>query len=159
MTLYNYIKVYKMKIYTILALLPLASSTLLSGPFGDGKFLSHPTLQGEPPCPTGQYNALVVSSLGDSVENHDGTQYVVQCKSCSTGTFKVDVDGKGGYTEIISGLSGAHSVFNREECCYNSEHPVCIEQIREYKRGCQSTGAYEASTNEAGFGTDSTCTA
>lgn len=146
-----------MKLFTILALLPLASSTLLAGPFGDGKFLSHPTLQGEPPCSSGQYNALVITGGGDAVENHDGTDYVVQCKSCDTGVFKQDSDGKAGYTEIVSGLAGAHAVFNREECCYNSEHPVCIEQIREYKRACQTTGEYETTTNEAGFGTDSTC--
>lgn len=146
-----------MKLLAILALLPLASSTLLSGPFGDGKFLSHPTLQGEPPCASGEYNTLVITAGGDAIENHDGIQYVVQCKACDTGVFKVDSDGKAGYTEIVSGLSGAHVVFNREECCYNSEHPVCIEQMREYKRACQSTGAYDASTNEAGFGTDSTC--
>lgn len=146
-----------MKLLSILAILPIASSTLLSGPFGDGKFLSHPTIQAESPCPAGQYNALVLSDTGDAVENHDGSQFVVQCKSCDKATFMVDVDGKGGYTEIISGLLGDSSVFNREECCYNSEDPVCIEQIREYKRACQTTGEYVETTNDAGFGPASSC--
>lgn len=150
-----------MKLFTILALLPLASSTLLAGPFGDGKFLSHPTLQGEAPCSAGEYNALVLTAGADAVENYDavGDLYVVQCKACSTATFKEDSAGKAGYTEIVAGLAGVHSVFNREECCYNSENPVCIEQIREYKRACQSTGAYEETTNAKGFGTESACDA
>ena len=142
-----------MKLFTILALLPLASSTLLSGPRGDGKFLAHPTLI-EAPCAAGWYNSLEVNDNKDGVKNHDGTDYVLNCKTCDVGTFMYD---DGGYSQIIKDLAGDAAIFHRQECCYNSEHPVCIEQIIEYKRACQSTGAYDASTNEAGFGTDSTC--
>jgi hypothetical protein len=151
MTLYNYIRVYKMKLFTILALLPLASSTLLAGPRGDGKFLSHPTLI-EAPCSAGEYNSLEVDGTG--VKNYVGTDYVLNCKSCDVGTFMNDA---GGYAQIIKDLTGAADVFHRQECCYNSEDPVCIEQIREYKRACQSTGPYAETTNDAGFGPSSVC--
>lgn len=142
-----------MKLFAILALLPLASSTLLSGPRGDGKFLSHPTLI-EAPCAAGQYNSLEVDGTG--VKNHNGADYVLNCKSCDVGKFMTDA---GGYAQIIKDLDGDASVFHRQECCYNSEEPVCIEQIREYKRGCQSTGPYAETTNDAGFGPSSVCAA
>ena len=142
-----------MKLFTILALLPLASSTLLSGPRGDGKFLSHPTLI-EAPCADGEYNSLEVNDGGDGVKNHDGSEYVLNCKPCDVGTFMNDA---GGYAQIIKDLVGDAAVFHRQECCYNSGEPVCIEQIREYKRGCQSTGPYAETTNDAGFGPSSVC--
>jgi hypothetical protein len=151
MTLYNYIMVYKMKLFALLALLPLASSTLLLGPRGDGKFLSHPTLI-EAPCAAGEYNSLEVDV--DGVKNYVGSEYVLNCKSCDVDTFMTDA---GGYAQIIKDLVGDATVFHRPECCYNSEEPVCIEQIREYKRGCQSTGPYVETSNDAGFGPDSAC--
>ena len=142
-----------MKLFAILALLPLASSTLLEGPRGDGKFLAHPTLI-EAPCVAGQYNSLEVNLDSDGVKNYVGSEYVLNCKSCDVDTFMTDA---GGYAQIIKDLAGDASVFHRQECCYNSEHPVCIEQIREYKRGCQATGPYDESTNTAGFGPVSEC--
>ena len=142
-----------MKLFAILALLPLASSTLLEGPRGDGKFLAHPTLI-EAPCVAGQYNSLEVNENKDGVKNHDGTDYVLNCKTCDVGTFMYD---DGGYSHIIKDLVGDAAIFHRQECCYNSEHPVCIEQIREYKRGCQTTGPYDEIANTAGFGPASAC--
>ena len=152
-----------MRLILLITLVVGSQSSLLDGPFGDGKFLAHPTLSMLDPCSTGYFNALELSSDGTQVLNHDGAQYVTRCKLCGDlfgkPKFLNDPTGtKAGYADIISTLTGTHSVFNREECCYNSEHRACIEQIREYKRGCQSTGAYVLSTNQAGHGPQSSCT-
>tara|TARA_B100000925_G_scaffold276895_1_gene244392 strand:+ start:310 stop:789 length:480 start_codon:yes stop_codon:yes gene_type:complete len=151
-----------MKLLLLFASIIGTQSSLLDGPFNDGRFLAHPTLSMLDPCDPGYFNALELSDDGTQVKNHDGSKYVTNCKLCSTdfgkAKFLSDPSGtKAGYSDIISGLTGNHAVFNREECCYNSENPICIEQIREYKRGCQSTGAYASGTNDAGHGPASSC--
>lgn len=146
-----------MRLILFTLLIVSARSSLLDGAFGDGKFLSHPTLIQNPPCETaGEYNKLELDGSG-GIKNHDGSQYVVNCVACDKAAFLTPDSGGAGYGHIISGLTGASEVFNRAECCYNSEHAVCIEQMREYMRGCTTTGTYEASTNDAGHGPLSTC--
>ena len=151
-----------MRLILLITLIVGSHSSLLDGPFGDGKFLAHPTLSLLDPCPVGYFNTLELSVDGTQVLNHDGTQYVTSCKLCSNvfgkAKFLNDPTGtKAGYADIISTLTGDHTVFNRAECCYDSEHAVCIEQIREYKRGCQSTGTYALGSNDAGHGPESSC--
>jgi hypothetical protein len=143
-------------------LLMFSNASLLDGPYGDGKFLAHPTVSALDPCPVGQFNALVVDVAGTGVANHDGAAFIAQCKSCDAtyGKVKFMTDSTGdkaGYQDVIVGLVGDAAVFNREECCYNSNNVICIEQLREYNRACSQTGEYVVSTNEAGYGTSSTC--
>ena len=118
-----------MKYFIIFLLAQAAYADFFSGPHGDGKFLANPQYATLSPCAAGEYNSLELAANG-TLLNWDGSTYVTQCKVCDKTVFHT------AYSSVISGaqLSG----LNREECCFNSDNIVCIEQRRAYEEGCHS---------------------
>jgi len=120
----------------------------LDGPHGDGRFLAHPILINAKACPDGQFNKLTVDAATTGLDNYDDATslFTPQCTPCASATFKAI------YTVPLSGLAGDYEALNRGECCYNSDHVSCREELRAYKEGCHTTGGYDASTNVEGHG-------
>lgn len=141
-----------MRLIQVITLISLVSVSYaafsLNGPHGDGRFLAHPVLINAKACPDGQFNKLTVDTAGTGLDNYDeaNTKYATQCTACSSATFK------GIYTAPLSGLTGDYVALNRGECCYNSNHVSCREELRAYKEGCHGTGTYDATTNTEGHG-------
>ena len=123
------------------------------GPHGDGRFLAHPILINAKACADGEFNKLTVDGAGTGLTNYDEatSAFTPQCTACASATFK------GIYTVPLTGLDGDYVSLNRGECCYNSDHASCREELRAYKEGCHTTGTYDGSTNVEGHG-GGTCT-
>lgn len=145
----------KYSIVFALSTLAVASSFSLDGPHGDGRFLAHPTISTLTPCPAGEFNQLEEDGSG-GIKNHDGSSYVLNCKPCSKATLAA---GGFGYTSVVSGLTAPLDVLNRPKCCFNYDNTVCIEQLRAYKEGCDTSGTFASGTNDQGHGVGSVCNA
>jgi hypothetical protein len=117
-----------MKYFIIFLLAQAAYADFFSGPHGDGKFLANPQYATLSPCAAGEYNSLVIQS--GVLQNWDETTYTTQCQTCNKTVFHAD------YSAVISGAQLAG--LDREECCFNSDNIVCIEQRRAYEEGCHA---------------------
>ena len=146
----------KYSIVFALSTLAVASSFTLDGPHGDGRFLAHPTISTLTPCPAGEFNQLEEDTVNGDIKNHDGSTYVLNCKPCSKATLAA---GGFGYTSVVSGLTAPLDVLNRPKCCFNYDNTVCIEQLRAYKEGCDTSGTFASGTNDQGHGVGSVCNA
>jgi len=146
-----------MKCVQVISILSLLGSAYAAfstdGPHGDGRFLAHETFPNEKACPDGQFNLLTIDTATTGLDNYDDANsvYAPQCTACSKAAFTAV------YKAPISTLAGDYAVLNRGECCFNSNHVSCREELRAYKEGCQTTGAYDATTNVEGHG-GGTCT-
>lgn len=148
-----------MKLFSIIVLLSIFSVSFaaladLNGPHGDGRFLANPDSSTAKACGDGEFNKLTV--VGTAITNWDGTKYVTKCTTCGNIAFLGTAKDDGGYQQVLTNLADdgddQHSLFNRRECCFNSDNAICREQLRAYKEGCHDTGAYEATNNNQGYG-------
>jgi len=159
-----------MKTVQLIILASYFSSTLaafsLLGPHGDGRFLANTADASLKACAAGTYHSLQIDAVSggfanfDTAANGGAGAWGVDASRCLACSKKIDDATEARYKiGIIASVltaSGQQAAGLRGKCCANSDHPVCLEQLRAYKEGCDSTGA-QSGSNLAGYGTASVC--